>query len=134
MNQKNFCMCGIVGWCMEIIFTSVTNINRKDLRLMGKTSIWMFPIYGLAAVIQPVYAKIKRWPTLCRGFLYSTGIMTCEFLSGSLLKKLKICPWDYTKAKYNIRGVVRLDFLPLWMMAGLVFERLLCRQEAHPEQ
>lgn len=113
---------------MEIIFTSITNARQKDLRLMGRTSIWMFPIYGMASCIKPLYPHIKKWPAFFRGCLYSAGILTGEYVSGSLLKKLKICPWDYSNAKFNVRGVIRLDFAPLWMMAGLVFERILCGQ------
>lgn len=128
MNQKSFFKCGVVGWCIEILFTSLTTANREDLRLMGRTSIWMFPIYGMASCIEPVYQKIKKWPTLCRGCLYSVGIMTGEYVSGSLLKHFHVCPWDYSEAKYNIRGIIRLDYMPLWMLAGLVFERLLCGQ------
>lgn len=128
MNQKSFYTCGVVGWCMEIIFTSVANMRQEDLRLMGRTSIWMFPIYGMAACIKPIYPYIKKWPAIFRGCLYSVGIFTGEFVSGSLLKKFKMCPWDYSNAKYNVQGVIRLDFAPLWIMAGLVFERILCGQ------
>lgn len=131
INQKSFVKCGIIGWCMEILFTSVTTVKREDLRLMGRTSIWMFPIYGLASCIESIYPYIAGWPRIFRGCLYSVGILTGEFLSGSLLKKLKICPWDYSSAKYNVRGVIRLDYAPLWMVAGLVFERILCGQGTH---
>ena len=128
MNQKNFMMCGLTGWCMEILFTSLGNMKPGDMRLKGTTSIWMFPIYGMASCISKIYPKIKKWPTLARGFLYSVCIMTGEFISGSFLKKLHICPWDYSGSKFNIKGIVRLDYFPFWALAGLAFERLLCRQ------
>ena len=51
MNWKTFFICGLTGWCMEILFTSLGGLLRGDLLLNGHTSIWMFPIYGLAAVI-----------------------------------------------------------------------------------
>lgn len=38
-----------------------------------------------------------------------------------------MCPWDYSHAKTNIDGVIRLDYAPLWMAAGLLFERILIR-------
>ncbi len=100
---------------------------------MGQTSLWMFPIYGLAACIKDIYPRIRRWPMLCRGSLYSVGILSCEFVSGSILKKLHICPWDYSAAKYNVHGVIRMDFFPLWMAAGLLFEWILCGREGHAE-
>ncbi len=128
MNRKNFFLCGLTGWCMEILFTSIGTISRTDLRLLGQTSVWMFPIYGMASCIRPLYERIRRWPTICRSAVYSVCIMSGEFLSGSILKHFALCPWDYSGSRYNINGIVRLDYMPFWMAAGLVFERLLCRQ------
>ncbi len=128
MNRKHFILCGLTGWCMELLFTSLGTIMQGDFRLIGQTSIWMFPIYGMAAFIYPVYQIIKRWPTICRCFLYSICILGGEFISGSLLNFFSVCPWDYTDSPYNINGIIRLDYIPYWMAAGLVFERLLCGQ------
>lgn len=128
-NKKNFLICGFTGWCLEILYTSLWSGINHDGRLIGHTSIWMFPIYGTAALIVPVYHKIKRWPAIFRGGVYSLGILSGEFLSGSLLKKFHVCPWDYSDARYNIGGVIRLDYMPLWMIAGLIFERILCRRK-----
>ena len=85
----------------------------------------MFPIYGMAALIDPIYEKIKYWPFLLRGCFYATSIMLGEFLSGSLLRFLGVCPWDYSGTPYNIAGIVRLDYFPFWVVAGLAFEVLL---------
>lgn len=129
MNWKTFCICGLTGWCMEIIFTSFGALLQGDVRLLGRTSIWMFPIYGMASLIGLIYKKIEYWPVLLRGFLYSCGIMLGEFLSGSFLKLFSACPWDYSGSLLHINGVVRLDYFPFWVAAGLVFERLLCLME-----
>lgn len=130
MNWKNFCICGLTGWCMEILFTSLGAFLQGDIRLPGSTSVWMFPIYGTAALIGPVYEKIKHWPAFLRGMLYSCGIMAGEFVSGTVLKLFSACPWDYSGSLLNIGGVVRLDYFFFWVAAGLVFERLLCWQGA----
>ena len=42
--------------------------------MMGKTSLLMFPIYGLAALIRPAYYKLARFPVMVRGIIYSCGI------------------------------------------------------------
>ena len=128
MYGKKFIICGLTGWCLEVAFTSADAILKKDKKMTGKSSAWMFPIYGMASCIGKIYPKIKKWPTLVRGALYSIGIMTGEFISGSFLKKFHICPWDYSGSKYNIKGLVRLDYFPYWALAGLAFERLLCKQ------
>lgn len=59
MITKNFFVCGLTGWCMEILFTSTGSFLKQDKRLIGRTSVWMFPIYGTAAVIAPLYHSIK---------------------------------------------------------------------------
>ena len=78
MFGRNFFICGLTGWCMEIFFTSAGSLFRKDSRLIGQTSLWMFPIYGMAALIRPVYQKIKNLPALLRGGIYSVGIFFFE--------------------------------------------------------
>ncbi len=130
MKWKDFFICGLTGWCMEIIFTSLGSFQQNDMRFIGRTSLWMFPIYGMAAFIRPVYMKIQDWPIICRSLLYGAVIMLGEFVSGSILSFFSVCPWDYSNTPYNIAGIVRLDYLPFWMAAGLVFERLLCGQGA----
>ena len=127
MLQKNFFICGLTGWCMEIIFTSLDAFRKKDFRLIGQTSIWMFPIYGMAVLIKPVYKLIRNLPTLLRGSIYSVGIFSFEYATGTILKKHHLCPWDYSKSPFNINGVIRLDYAPLWALAGLLFERILDR-------
>lgn len=123
--RKKFLICGLTGWCMEIIFTAFDSFRRREMKLMGHTSIWMFPIYGMAVLIQPVYFLIQKLPRLIRGCIYTTCFFTVEFLSGSFLKKRGICPWDYSNAKSNVNGVIRLDYAPFWLAAGLIFEKIL---------
>lgn len=125
MYGKNFVVCGLAGWCIEVAFTSFASACKKDKKLTGQTSAWMFPIYGMAAGINLIYPKIKHWPTPARGLLYGCGILTCEYISGSILTKMGVCPWNYNGCKYSVKGLIRMDFLPLWMVAGLLYEQLL---------
>lgn len=129
MLGKNFCICGLTGWCMEILFTSAGSLLKHDKRMIGQTSLWMFPIYGMAAVISPLYKLIKEKPVLMRGSIYTLGIFSFEYLSGTFLKKYHLCPWDYSDSKTNVNGVIRLDYAPLWMAAGLLFERILVHEK-----
>lgn len=131
--KKNFFICGLTGWCLEILYTSLGCFRKKDYRLTGRTSVWMFPIYGMAALIAPVYQKIKGVPRLFRGLLYSAAIFVCEYVSGSILKRHNMCPWDYSDAKYNINGLIRLDFAPLWFATGLLYESILCKDNRPPK-
>ena len=125
--KKNFLLCGLAGWCLEILFTSFCSFRKRELKLMGETSLWMFPIYGMAAFLKPLCRRIKNFPALLRGIFYSCFIFLGEYVSGSILEKYRMCPWDYSGSRANINGVIRLDYAPFWMAAGLIFEKLLAR-------
>lgn len=123
---KNFMICGLSGWCMECLWTGLSAVRRHtDKTLSCHTSVWMFPIYGLAACLTPICKKLERKNALLRGGVYALLIYVTEYTSGVILKKFGACPWDYSKAKLNYKGVVRFDYAPVWFLAGLFFEKIL---------
>lgn len=124
-TQKNFVKCGVMGWCFEVIWTGFGNMLEHDKTLSSSTSLLMFPIYGMAAFISPIYSVVKDKPIFFRGILYTMLIFTAEFFSGMFLKKLDMCPWDYSHSPYNIKGIVRLDYAPAWFAVGLIYEKIL---------
>ena len=115
MQKKDFFLCGFTGWCLEILWTGLHSLVTGHFTMMGKTSLLMFPVYGLAALIRPAYYKLARFPVMVRGIIYSCGIF----------QKLHICPWDYSHVPLQYKGVIRLDYAPLWFFTGLFFEWLL---------
>lgn len=132
---KNFLLCGLCGWCLECFWTGINSIKkwkRNDRTLTCRTSIWMFPIYGLAACLTPICTKLQNRSALLRGGVYAILIYLTEYITGVILKKYRACPWDYSKAKYNIKGVIRFDYAPVWFITGLIFERILCRNKQKP--
>lgn len=122
---KNFLKCGLVGWIAEILFTSIGSIHNRDWRLSGTTSLWMFPIYGLAAFLPWLYKYTKHLHAILRGILYTFCIFTVEFFSGLLLNLFHACPWDYSNALLNYKGIIRFDYAPLWFLLGLFYEKIL---------
>lgn len=125
---KNFLKCGLTGWCMEILFTALGSLRSRDLTLKGITSVWMFPIYGCAAVIAPVSRLLRNKSAWFRGLTYMSIIFSAEYLTGSLLSRHRLCPWNYSRSRWNVNRVIRLDYAPCWFAAGLLFERLLSCQ------
>lgn len=125
----NFIHCGVLGWCMEILFTAADKIRRRQFSLQGNTSVWMFPIYGSAALFAPLFRIMKKKPLLFRGLTYMSMIFSVEYISGRLLNRKSLCPWDYGRSKWNIGKVVRLDYAPYWFGAGLLFEKVLTESE-----
>ena len=125
---KNFLTCGALGWCLECFWTGMDTIRKgKDKTLRCQTSVWMFPIYGMAALFRPISRLLSGVPVIFRGIIYMLLIFTGEYVSGSLLKKHKSCPWDYSKAKLNYKGLIRLDYAPAWFLSGFLFEQILTK-------
>ena len=116
---------------MEILFTSLGGLLRGDLLLNGHTSIWMFPIYGLAAVIGPLSVRLRHWPVLLRGCFFTVPASCSLNLSVAVFLRLfSLCPWDYSRTPYSIFGLVRLDYFPVWVTAGLIFEYILSQKRS----
>ena len=66
----------MTGWCLEVVFTSMESILIHDWRLMGRTSLLMFPIYGCGAllagrlamkVLAPCWHPLADWQTCGSG-------------------------------------------------------------------
>lgn len=129
----NFIRCGFLGWCIEIIWTGFLSFINHNKKMMGTSSILMFPIYGMACFIKPVYKKIGKHCALFRGIIYTIGIFAAEYITGNFLKKKWKCPWDYSDCKYNISGLIRIDYAPAWFLVGLFFEKFLnsCDRRSH---
>ncbi|WP_408956471.1 putative ABC transporter permease [Natroniella sp. ANB-PHB2] len=120
-----FIIYGLLGWCLEIFWTGLNSLIEGNLVLRSWTSLWMFPIYGLAIFLEPIYKKIKAWPIILRGGSYTLLIFIAEYITGwLLLNVVGVSPWDYSHTPLSIDGFVRLDYAPLWFIVGLLFERL----------
>ena len=125
----NFIHCGLLGWCLEIIFTAFHSFRRRDFKLSGITSLWMFPIYGLAALLAPVSRLLKGRNFIFRGLVYTGIIFSGEYLSGVILRSKGLCPWNDENSRWNIGSIIRLDYAPCWFISGLLFERLLAESD-----
>ena len=100
-----------------MIFTSIESIQAHDWRLMGRTSLLMFPIYGCGALLAPIGAFADRWigedplrssdRYIRHGMLYMVLIFAAEYFSGSWLKDRGMCPWDYSGRQTSINGLTK---------------------------
>ena len=109
---------------MEVFWTGMGSLINKDFKLRSNTSIWMFFIYGMVVFLEPIYLFMMHWPIVLRGVIYVLCIFAGEYITGGFLKRADLCPWDYTNVRYNVQGVIRLDYAPAWFAAGLIFERV----------
>lgn len=114
-----------MGWCLEVFWTGLGSLLSADRKMTATTSLIMFPIYGMAALFKPIYHIIKNRNMLFRGGVYTICIFTAEYLSGSFLRLLHMCPWDYSGSRFAIQGLIRLDYAPAWFVVGLLMERIV---------
>ena len=126
--KNNFIKCGVCGWCLELLWTGFLSFRRRDRKLTGHSSLWMFPIYGMASFLRPLSKLLEKSAFWLRGFIYTGAIFCTEYLTGRFLKKRGCCPWDYSGSRFQIDGVIRLDYAPLWFFCGLLFEHLNSQQ------
>jgi hypothetical protein len=126
---ERFALYGVAGWAMEIVFTAISQQldGSGDRKLQGHTYLWMLPLYGLAAVLfDPVHRRVANRPAAARSAAYAAAFIGVEYGSGALLRKFTgVCPWDYTgRSRWVVDGVTRLDYAPLWAVAGLGVEQI----------
>ncbi len=121
----HFIIYGLLGWCLEIIWTGVGSLLDGDVCLTARTYLWMFPIYGVVILFEPLHDIIRYWPAWRRGTVWMLLYFAVEYLTGWLLSVvLGTVPWDYSLAALNIHGLIRLDYAPAWFAAGLLFEKV----------
>lgn len=120
-----FFIYGLTGWVAETLFTGFGSLLRGDLTMRAWTYIWMFPIYGLMVLLEPVHNRIRNLPVVLRGGVYTILIFGIEYTTGWMLRGLiGRCPWNYGMGPYTIDGLINLSFIPFWFLGGLLFERL----------
>ncbi|MFN2544157.1 MAG: hypothetical protein ABR600_06245 [Actinomycetota bacterium] len=122
-----FAVYGGLGWCFEVLMTGIHDyIRSRDPRLHSRSSLWMFPIYGLLQPLyEPLHDALRDRPVAVRAAAYGAGIMGLEYATGTALRRLVgEAPWDYTYARVHIDGLVRPVYFPLWAGLGLAMERV----------
>lgn len=111
---------------MEVAWTGLGRFFlHGDVKMKAQTYIWMFFIYGLGILLEPLHQKIRNKPVIVRGVIYTILLFSIEYLTGSILKLcIGVCPWNYGKNSLSINGIIELDFIPVWFIVGLLFEKV----------
>ena len=116
---------GIFGMMVEICFTAIRDlIQKKQLNLMGHTSLWMFPIYafGLSYGFDFVMVAIKLdW---LRYLTYPLLIWGVELAVGIPVLYMGFRLWDYNYLPkwLHWRGIISFAHYPLWLGFGVMVE------------
>ncbi|MFH1770820.1 MAG: putative ABC transporter permease [archaeon] len=113
-----FAIFAVLGWIGEIFYR---NIPRKEKFLNpGFLKGPYLPIYGFAAVI--VYfislVNINTWLLIALSAFAFTFV---ELVTGLFFKRLNIILWDYSKDKFNYKGIICLKIVIIWIVIAAVW-------------
>ncbi len=123
-----FFIYGALGWCSEIVWTAVTRKvsgRARDWLLIGETSLWALPLYGLVAFLyEPLHDALRGQFFLVRAVSYLLGFWIVEYIGGRLLWRVSgQRPWDYTRSwGGSLHGLIRWNFVLVWPLVGLALE------------
>ncbi|XP_061766897.1 transmembrane protein 229B-like isoform X1 [Nerophis ophidion] len=120
------------GCLCEVCFTAVLDwCSIQDRRMMGFSSLWALPMYATAIYLME---RLRNWlllthhqPLPVRLLTYTLFIYLWEFTWGTVLSLLKACPWDYSGYKYNLGGLVTLEYALPWALAAFIAEQHVIR-------
>lgn len=124
---SRYAIYGLIGWCTEVVWTGLGSAFQGDWRLVSRTYIWMFFIYGLAVFLEPLHEQIRSFSWVVRGIIWAAAILCIEYVTGYLLGLVVgRCPWDYSGATlFTVPGgYIRWDYAPVWFGAGLLWEQV----------
>lgn len=114
-----------IGITMEVIATSIMDyFTLRDPRMKGETYLWMVPIYAVVPYIYVFLTGVMtdlHWSV--KGLVYMIAFYLLELIAGLLIKALVgVSPWNYEQKKYNLWGVICLDYAIVWYIYGIIGE------------
>uniref|UniRef100_A0A8C5E053 Uncharacterized protein n=1 Tax=Gouania willdenowi TaxID=441366 RepID=A0A8C5E053_GOUWI len=117
------------GCLCEVAFTALWDwCSTQDRRLPGHSSLWALPMYATAIYLMErlrAWLLEQRLPLPVRLTTYILFIYLWELSWGSGLSLLSACPWDYSGYRYNLGGLVTLEYALPWAVAAFIAEHFL---------
>jgi hypothetical protein len=123
INQLLF--WGIFGLIIELIFTAlVDSLSKKNLNLIGHTSLWMFPVYSLGLSYGFDFVQQIITNDFIRYLSYPFWIWLVEILIGYPAVKVGVRIWDYSYLPNNKhwKGIISIVHFPVWILFGVLVE------------
>jgi len=129
-----FALFGMIGLTLEIFSTLVSRFRKiKKKTFDGHSSIWMFLMSGLVYfVVLFVTNFFMDFNILIRGVFYMVSFYVIELTFGSVLKRFKAIPWNYSRTeKCNFYGIICLEYAIRWYVLGIAAELLYFYLKVH---
>lgn len=119
-----FAFMSIIGWILEVLYRSFISKKFINPGLMLGCSL---PVYGVGGIILNLLTDIKIVNNIYFNYfilsLIAMVLLTLiEYVGGVLLEKIfKIKLWDYSKYKYNLKGLICLRMSIIWGIVSLIY-------------
>ncbi|XP_063168700.1 transmembrane protein 229B-like [Candoia aspera] len=115
----------IHGCLCEVLF--VVLILDQDWVFRGPLSACPLLAYGTCGLaLEGIYLRLRGdCCLLTRCALYTACIYLWQLVAGCLLRGFGACPWDHSRLRYNLLGLVALEHCLLWFVGALLLERLV---------
>lgn len=120
---EKFAAYGCLGLTIEVFFTAISDFFPST---KGYTYACMFFVWPIGVfLLEDTRKYISRYHFMVRALIYAVACLMIEYTAGSIFKyTLGVIPWDYSYSDWNVHGMIRLDYIPLWAIIGLVSEKL----------
>jgi uncharacterized membrane protein len=117
-----FIFYGLLGLLIETIFTGLHSwIFDRNPRGVCTTYLPMFFLWGSGGILfQWIHQYLTGWVFVV--FIVPL-IFLFEFTFGKIFIKLfgkKL--WDYGNARFGVAGLIRIDYLPFWLILAISFD------------
>lgn len=118
---------GVLGLGIECVFTGASDyVTDRKKHLMGYSSVWYIPLYAMTPLFfNLTHEVLFSLPLIVRGLLYVPLFFGIEYTAMFALRKLlgsSPSQESYYKSRWNIHGLIRLDFAPAFFVLGLLLE------------
>ena len=123
-----FWIYALQGILYELCFTAIWDFCiSQNPKLVGESSIWSIFVYGGGGLVCEylIVNNIFKHNILFRTLVYLLYTYAWEYLTGFILLQFAACPWDYTERRWNLHGLITLEYAPAWIFAGILHERLV---------
>lgn len=118
---------GVNGIFLELMFTALWKSDTT--RFTGVYTICAFLVYGLGTLLLAESARTImigfRFAMMTRALGYVVMILTCELIGGAFLDLFEARPWNYSQFTYNYKGLITMEYIPLWYFVGMYFECII---------
>ena len=124
-----FFIGSVFGWVLELLFRRFHSPEKKWINpgfLMGPC----LPIYGFGLCTLYLLAGLEKYIKADSGavvkiILFAVMALTMtliEYIAGLIfVKGLKTKLWDYSDRKFNLQGIICLEFSIIWALLSVIY-------------